>query len=111
MKLSLAAAPPLIAVLALAGCGRYADFTLPPLPGGDPNLSYQFLAQPQPVLTRGQGPESHDVLNPSVVDQDMFYSAWDGHTWRTLHARSDDGIHWLKLGVILAPDPNKWEGS
>jgi len=100
-----------IIVLSGSGCGRYADFTLPRVSGGDPNMTFTFEQRPEPILTREPGWESHDVLNPSVVGRDMFYSAFDGRTWRTLHARSDDGIHWLKLGVILSPDPQTWEGS
>ena len=26
-------------------------------------------------------------------------------------AHSDDGIHWAKVGAVLAPDPHTWEGS
>jgi len=99
------------AALLLSGCGRYADFTLPVLAGGNPHLTFQWEAQPQPVLTREQPSESHDVLNPSVAGRDMFYSAFDGQTWRTLRAQSDDGVHWRKLGEVLAPDPRTWEGS
>jgi predicted GH43/DUF377 family glycosyl hydrolase len=41
----------------------------------------------------------------------MFYSGFDGRTWRTLHARSEDGMHWAKLGVVIEPDPKTWEGA
>ena len=46
----------LFAVLCvLAGCGRYGDFTLPVLGGGDPHLTYTWEAQPKPVLERANG--------------------------------------------------------
>ncbi len=97
-----------VALLACSSCGRYADFTLPQLPGGDPGLTYTWDPLPQPVLEHGA---AHDVLNPSVAGADMFYSEFDGRTWRTAQARSGDGIHWLKSGVVLSPDPRTWEGS
>lgn len=84
--------------LVLAGCGRYADFTLPPVHGGDPNLVYRFVAQPEPVIKRG---EFRDVLNPSVWKSTNLYSVFDGRTWHT----ADSGK------VVLSPDPNTWEGS
>ena len=45
----------LAALFVLAGCGRYADFTLPVLSGGDPNLTYTWEPRPGPVLGRGEG--------------------------------------------------------
>jgi predicted GH43/DUF377 family glycosyl hydrolase len=107
----------LLGIIALSGCGRYADFKLPPVSGGDPNMTFAFEAQPEPVLTAGEGWESHDVLNPSVISRSQpqsllnFYSGFDGHTWRTGLAASGDGTHWQKQGVILSPDPQTWEGS
>ena len=107
----------LLGLLALSGCSRYADFALPPVSGGDPNMTFAFEAQPEPVLTGGDGWESHDVLNPSVISRSQpqsflnFYSGFDGRTWRTGLAASDDGTHWRKQGVILSPDPQTWEGS
>jgi predicted GH43/DUF377 family glycosyl hydrolase len=74
-------------------------------------MTFTFEQRPEPILSPEPGWESHDVLNPSVVGKNMFYSAFDGRTWRTLHATSQDGVHWLKLGVILSPDPQTWEGS
>jgi hypothetical protein len=95
--------------LLLAGCGRYADFTLPPLSGGNSNVAFTFEERPDPVL-KNDG--ALDVLNPSVVPtRDMYYSEWDGRTWHTAHARSADGISWQKLGRVLSPDPRTWEGS
>ncbi len=44
-----------IAAAALAGCGRYADFTLPPAPGaqesGRPPCAFLLTERPAPVLT------------------------------------------------------------
>jgi predicted GH43/DUF377 family glycosyl hydrolase len=97
-------------------------------------MTFAFEAQPEPVLTGGDAWESHDVLNPSVISRPLapgpwplapgpwppapgprpllnFYSGFDGRTWRTGLATSGDGIHWVKLGVILSPDPRTWEGS
>jgi predicted GH43/DUF377 family glycosyl hydrolase len=107
----------LLLVLLLPGCSRYADFNLPPVSGGDPSMTFAFEAQPEPVLTGGDGWESHDVLNPSVISHPgpqsllNLYSGFDGRTWRTGLAASDDGTHWQKQGVILSPDPQTWEGS
>jgi predicted GH43/DUF377 family glycosyl hydrolase len=105
----------------LSGCGRYADFKLPPVSGGDPTMTFVFEAQAEPVLTPGDGWESHDVLNPSVISRPrppssgpwplLLYSGFDGRTWRTGLAESDDGTHWQKQGAILSPDPRTWEGS
>lgn len=92
----------------LAGCGRYSDFTLPPLPGGNTNVTFQFEERAGPVLERGG---AGDVLNPSVVNHDMYYSEWDGKTWHTARAQSPDGVAWAKLGRVLSPDPGAWEGS
>ncbi|HEY2016327.1 MAG TPA: hypothetical protein VGH38_22640, partial [Bryobacteraceae bacterium] len=100
--------------LLLSGCGRYANFTLPQLAGGDPNLTFRLEAQPLPVLTRGEGWESHDVLNPSVTRWHgllfNLYSGFDGQTWRTGLATSSDGIAWERRQLVLSPDPNTWEG-
>jgi hypothetical protein len=99
----------------LSGCSRYADFTLPPLPGGDPHLTLAFDPLPEPVLTRGEGWDSGDVLNPSVIRDAggflNYYSGFDGHTWHTGRATSSDGIHWQKQGKLLSPNPSTWEGS
>jgi len=100
------------ALVCLCGCGRYADFTLPPVSGGDPKLSWVFEPRPDPVLTRGA---FHDVLNPSVLRAAdgylNFYSGFDGRTWHTVLARSPDGSVWRDRGIVLSPDPRTWEGS
>jgi hypothetical protein len=100
----------LAAPILLAGCGRYADFTLPPQTGGDLKATYAWEPRATPLIGPGAEWDSHDALNPSVAGRDMFYSGFDGRTWRTLHARSGDGLHWEKLGVVLAPEPKTWEG-
>jgi predicted GH43/DUF377 family glycosyl hydrolase len=104
------------ACFALAGCGRYREFTLPAQSGG-PSVQWHWIARPEPVLTRG-GPgdwDSVDVLNPSVIRQgDAYYnlySGFDGKTWHTGLAVSADGIAWHKEGKILSPDPRTWEGG
>jgi hypothetical protein len=76
--------------------------------GGDPSLVFRFAAEPAPVLTRG---EYHDALNPSVEGRTNLYSVFDGRTWHTALATSEDGIHWTPRGIILSPDPRTWEGS
>lgn len=101
---------------ALAACGRYREFTLPPQPGG-PSVQWYWEARPEPVLTRGAPGEwdSVDVLNPSVIRQgDAYYnlySGFDGKTWHTGIAVSGDGITWRKEGKMLSPDPRTWEGD
>jgi predicted GH43/DUF377 family glycosyl hydrolase len=102
--------------LLLTGCGGYADFTLPILPPSAP-VQFSFDAQPDPVIARGAPGEwdSHDALNPSVVQRNgayfNLYSGFDGATWRTGLALSDDGGRWRKQGKILSPDPRTWEGN
>ena len=95
--------------LTLLGCGRYTTFTLPQLPGGNSDFSITFEERPEPVLSRGQ---ARDVLNPSVTGKwHVYYSAWDGATWRTRHAFTGDLRQWQDLGAVLSPDPRTWEGS
>jgi len=99
----------------VAGCGRYADFTLPPLTGGSAPRTFEFLAEPQPVLARGDGWESRDALNPSVIRTASgllnLYSGFDGRSWQTGLASSTDGLHWDHRTRILSPDPHTWEGN
>jgi predicted GH43/DUF377 family glycosyl hydrolase len=102
----------LAGLLWLTGCGRYGDFTLPPLAGGDGAPRLVLEQRPEPVMGRGR---FRDVLNPSVVRSAAgylnFYSAFDGETWRTGLAESADGLEWKDRGIILSPDPRTWEGS
>lgn len=106
--------PFILALLALTGCARYSDFTLPVEPGG-PDVTWRWEARPEPVLTRGAQNDwdAVDVLNPSVIRQgDAYYnlySGFDGKTWHTGLAVSADGITWHKEGKILSPDPATWE--
>lgn len=111
----LAAVLALIAATCLGGCARYADFTLPPLPGSNERLQLELA--PTPVIGRGEAGawDSHDVLNPAVVRRDgtyfNFYSGFDGRTWHTGLATSTDGARWVKSGKVLSPDAQTWEGS
>ena len=115
LSLSLFICIHLCSIVFSPGCSRYAEFTLPPAPGGDPNLAFTFAALPDPVLTRGAGWDSGDVLNPSVFRESggfvNYYSGFDGRTWHTGRAASADGIHWQKQGKLRSPDPSSWEGS
>lgn len=101
-------------LLTCCGCGRYADFTLPLAPGGEA-ITFRMESRPGPVLSPGEGWESHDVLNPSVVvfrSQYLnLYSGFDGRTWHTGLASSENGVDWRKAGRILSPDAKTWEGS
>ncbi len=99
----------LAAAIALAGCNHYADFTLPPLPGGDPSLTFAFDEDAEPVLTDGV-----DALNPSVVrftGLTNLYSVFDGKTWSTALAISNGGPHWQSRGLVVSPGPQPWEGK
>jgi predicted GH43/DUF377 family glycosyl hydrolase len=92
----------------VTGCGRYAEFTLPQTSGGNTAIAWRFEARPEPVLARDS---VGDALNPSVVGQLNWYSAFDGKIWHTALATSSDGLHWQKQGTVLSPDPRTWEGS
>jgi sucrose-6-phosphate hydrolase SacC (GH32 family) len=91
-------------VLLLAGCGKYSDFSLPLVPGGDPSLVFKFVAQPDPVLSRD--PFS-DALNPSIVGRVNLYSVFDGQ-WHTALATSDDAGRWQKQGIVLHAAPGDY---
>jgi hypothetical protein len=86
-----------VAILSFVGCGRYANFTLPEVSGGDPSLVFRFVADPEPVLTRGG---FRDALNPSVTGRVNLYSVFDGQ-WHTALATSEDGVHWQRQGIVL----------
>ena len=96
----------------LAACGRgYSTFTLPTLAGGDPNLRLELRLNAEPVISPTQASDSHDALNPSVIRGaalDNYFSGFDGNTWRTLLATSDDGLAWRVAGPVLSPD-QPWE--
>ena len=98
----------------LAGCSRYADFTLPVLPGKGQQVVYEWNVHPAPVLLRDTDWDRIDALNPSVIKTREFlnyYSGFDGKSWHTLSAVSEDGIHWQKRAKLLSPDPATWEGD
>ena len=105
------------AAVLLAGCGRYADFTLPVLPVNSGRVEWVWNAQPKPVLARGSSGawDSVDVLNPSVVawkgELLNFYSGFDGTTWHTGVAFSRNGLVWNRRTKVLSPDASTWEGS
>jgi len=106
-----------LVLLVAAGCGRYAEFTLPELaPAGEPPpISWEML--PEPVLGRGEPGawDAADALNPSIIRRNglylNLYSGYDGATWHTGAATSPDGVHWTKTGKLLSPDPASWEGD
>lgn len=103
-----------IALLAFTGCGRYADFTLPSAGNTAEAGAYVWEPRPQPVLARGpDSVDQSDALNPSVVRHQHlyfnFYSGFDGRTWHTALATSNDGITWTKRGKLLSPEG--WEGD
>ncbi|MBM3812822.1 MAG: hypothetical protein FJW20_14440 [Acidimicrobiia bacterium] len=101
----------------LGGCGRYEDFTLPPVDGQDAEITPRWQVRPEPVLGRGAAGEwdSVDVLNPSVIRWQNqllnLYSGFDGRLWHTGMARSADGIGWEKQGKRLSPEPAGWEAG
>jgi len=104
-----------LAVLGATGCGHYADFTLPAPEARGPHPPFTWEPQAQPVLTRGPAGDwdAVDALNPSVVFfQGQYwnlYSGFNGRTWSTLSAVSQDGNAWLKTGRVLSPEG--WEGN
>lgn len=97
------AALPLL-LLGLAGCGRYADFTLPRLSGGSAPALSRFSPEPDPVIARDA---FHDALNPSVAGKVNLYSVFDGQ-WHTALAVTDDFVHWRKEGIVLRAEPGSY---
>jgi predicted GH43/DUF377 family glycosyl hydrolase len=91
-------------MLSLTACGRYADFSLPTLPGGAASTSFRFIAEPDPVITRDQ---FHDALNPSVAGNVNLYSVFDGQ-WHTALATTEDGMRWKKEGIVLRADAGSY---
>jgi len=111
----------------LFGCGRYADFRLPTVSGGDPDMTFAFEAQAEPVLTAetagiARRPQPSVISRPWPRPADpagtppgswpcILYSGFDGHTWRNGPRHVWRRTHWQKQGVILSPDARTWEGS
>jgi len=113
--------------LSAAGCSspellpKQARFRLPACEAAaapaDP-AGQQWTLHPEPVLSPGPTGawDASDVLNPSVVrvNESFYnlYSGFDGETWRTGLAASQDGIEWRKHPEpVLSPDPRTWEGG
>jgi predicted GH43/DUF377 family glycosyl hydrolase len=100
-----------------AGCGRYADFTLPPPAEAGAKVTFSAEVFAGPVLGRGAAGDwdAVDTLNPSVVVRDgtyyNFYSGFDGKTWHTGLATSPNGFEWKRRGKVLSPDAATWEGN
>jgi len=107
----------LLACLAVSGCSRYRDFTLPVQNAAKGDVQLSWNVHPSPVLSRGSRGEfdSVDVLNPSVLRSANgylnFYSGYDGKTWHTGLALSRGGLHWNKRSRVMSPDPATWEGD
>ena len=109
---------PVVVMFALAGCDSAVNFRLPPLGQGAHASTLEVAdVQPAPVLEPGPSGEfdSVDVLNPTVFKGPNgkywnLYSGFDGKTWQTGLAESEDGqVPWTKLGRVLSPE--SWEGD
>ncbi len=103
-----------VAAAALAllstGCGRYEEFTLPYVDRPAEAGSWVWEARREPVLARGAAGDwdGVDALNPSVVRLDgtlfNFYSGFDGTSWHTgLAISNDEGLTWKKQSKLLSP--------
>lgn len=104
----------------LAACHPSKRFVLPVQQGQPSSIAaWTWTESPtvEPTLTRGPAGswDAVDVLNPSVVRwRNVYfnlYSGFDGKTWHTGLAQSDDGISWQRKGKVLSPDANTWEGN
>jgi len=102
----------IVAALALAGCSRYADFSLPVIPGGGGMVKWEWNVHPGPTMERGTWT---DVLNPSVGRdaediqflfrvrrQDVAYAAGDFSGWLDVN---------LSDKLDIAPGAGAWEGD
>jgi predicted GH43/DUF377 family glycosyl hydrolase len=56
-----------------------------------------WTADDTPMLTSAQGAAA-PVLHQSVGIWHLWYSEWDGESWRIAGAESRDGVHWNSLG-------------
>ncbi len=111
-------------LIACASCGRMFDpplqarfeltACLPALPAIDP-ARMMWSVSPEPVVERGSPGEwdAVDLLNPTVVRHGgrylNLYSGFDGDTWHTGLAFSEDGERWTKRHRVLSPEG--WEGD
>ena len=114
----------ILGLIACASCGRMFD---PPLQARfevtgceallaaiDP-LQATWDISPVPTIERGPSGEwdAVDLLNPSLVRYGgrylNLYSGFDGNTWHTGLAVSEDGERWSKKGRVLSPEG--WEGD
>jgi predicted GH43/DUF377 family glycosyl hydrolase len=93
-------------LLALSSCARYSDFKLPSTTASQ-KIQWTWQEHPGPVMARGDW-DSVDVLNPSVVPFQgtlwNYYSGFDGKSWHTGLAVSDDGVSWRRMGKVLSAD-------
>ena len=107
------AAPHILAAglaLILTGCGHYASFTLP---AEETAQAGHYEWQPRSgVVLRA---EAVDTLNPSVVKwRDSLlnlYSVYDGKTWHTESAISEDGLAWSGARRVISPRNGSWESG
>ncbi len=88
------------------------------LPYGGGYEALDGFANAQPVLCAEQDTwECVDVLNPSVIRWNdtyyNYYSGYDGDTWRTGLALSEDGVHWVKSedNPVLDIREDCWDAS
>lgn len=104
------------AALLISACNKSspsAYFTLSSATAGPPQQAPLHLSEidASPVLQRGSAGawDAVDVLNPSVIRYQgrllNLYSGFNGKTWRTGVATSDDGVHWTKYSgnPVLSP--------
>ena len=120
----LAAVAAIFAAAGAGACGpafqpKQAEFVVSGCEAGaalDP-LATKWGWEARPVLEPGAPGEwdAVDVLNPSVTQVEgifyNLYSGFDGATWHTGLALSQDGIAWAKRGRVLSPDPATWEAD
>lgn len=108
-----------ILLFTVTACKPSKRFSLPVASGtGNAHAAFEWQERPDPVLPRGSASswDGIDTLNPSVVRwQNRYwnlYSGFDGKTWHTGVAWSDDGgATWTRKQRILSPDPATWEGA
>ncbi|MCC6586541.1 MAG: hypothetical protein IT168_07470 [Bryobacterales bacterium] len=112
--MKFAASLALLALATIVACGRYDDFRLPPPAGKFTDVNVRWEARPEPVMARADGWQAVDVLNPSVIERSgqllNLYSAYDGRTWHTGVATSQNGFDWQSRQRVLSPN-RPWEGD